>query len=640
MVRRVSRLRPYPFAALVRRMLRELETRRSVFDLPRGRMFVGDPERDLSVAFHGRRAASPLGPAAGPHTQMAQNIVLSWLGGARIFELKTVQVDDELVIPRPSIDMRTVGFNVEWSQELKLEQSLEEYVKGAMLVEILRHELELAPGFGRTLFDMSVGYDLAGIQSERVRAFVDGMREATAVVDRLRAELPAELAHLRELDFPTHLSDSVTLSTFHGCPPDEIEAIATFLLEQLGLHAVLKLNPTLLGPEDTRELLSERLGYADLRVPTAAFERDLPWTRAVEVAGRLGERAERLGLGFGVKLTNTLIVENRASLLPESEREVYLSGRPLHVLAVELLRRFRAVFGRRLPISFSAGIERKNFPDAVALGLVPVTVCTDLLKPGGYGRARGYFDELLGRMEAVDAGDLPAFIERAFGPGGDVLSNTEHYAARVADDPRYHARRNSKPPRKLGSQLELFDCITCDKCLPVCPNAANFTFVLPALEVPIHKVRRTPDGWSSRAEGTLKIAQKHQIANFADFCNECGNCDVFCPEDGGPYVVKPRFFGTLADFRRFAALDGFHLERRADGERLHGRVSGAELRLFTEGPRSRFEGPGFSLLVNEDDSLAGLDGSAAGEVDLTWLHVLIWIREAVYSGLNHASCRA
>ena len=65
------------------------------------------------------------------------------------------------------------------------------------------------------------------------------------------------------------------------------------------------------------------------------------------------------------------------------------------------------------------------------------------------------------------------------------------------------------------------------------------------------KLRREGDGWAWRERGrSLALEEKHQIANFADFCNECGNCDVFCPEDGGPYVVKPRFFGSEADWRR------------------------------------------------------------------------------------------
>ena len=131
-------LRPHPFGALVRRMFRELETKRAVFDLAERSFFTGSPAHDFAVSFHGKRASSPLGPAAGPQSQMAQNLVLSWLGGCRIHELKTVQIMDELDVGRPCIDAQTVGYNIEWSQELKLEESLEEYVKGAMLVEMLK----------------------------------------------------------------------------------------------------------------------------------------------------------------------------------------------------------------------------------------------------------------------------------------------------------------------------------------------------------------------------------------------------------------------------------------------------------------------------------------------------------------------
>ncbi|HQZ17691.1 MAG TPA: glutamate synthase, partial [Vicinamibacteria bacterium] len=229
----MAELRPYPFAALVRRALRELDERNSVFDLPVEKGFYGREERDLSIRFHHHRPSSPLGPAAGPQTQMAQNIVLSWLSGCRVMELKTVQIKDDLQIPRPCIDMETVGYNVEWSQELRLEESLDEYVKGSMLIEILKESgrLKLAPGFDRVIFDMSVGYDLAGIQSEKIQRFIAGLQDATAIVDRLRAEIPAEYARYRDLDFNPKLSDTLTLSTFHGCPPDEIERILAFLLE-------------------------------------------------------------------------------------------------------------------------------------------------------------------------------------------------------------------------------------------------------------------------------------------------------------------------------------------------------------------------------------------------------------------------
>jgi len=629
-------------------MFRELEERGTIFDLMQRRFFLGDADHDFSVRMHGLQASSPLGPAAGPQSQLAQNIVLSWLGGSRVMELKTVQINDELDIPRPCIDMATVGFNVEWSQELKLEQSLEEYVKGAMLVKMLLASgvVKIAPGFEHTLFDMSVGYDLKGIQSERVQTFIRGMQDCSRVIDRLRKQIPDEFTQFRDLDY-TCLSKTLTLSTFHGCPPDEIERIIDFLLKENGLHCIVKFNPTLLGKERVHELMHDVMGYHDVITPDSAFQMDTQWNQAVDFVGRLGDTAEALGLGFGAKFSNTLIVENHRSFFPD-EKQMYLSGLPLHVLAMNLVGKFRSTFSDRFPISFAAGIDRLNFPDAVALGLVPITVCSDFLKPGGYGRSRAYYDELIRRMDEVGAHTVPDFIEKAYGlgkPGNTdtVLLNTAHYVGVVTDDPRYGLEQNSKLPKKIGSTLELFDCITCDKCVPVCPNDANFTFDLPKASLPIVKVTKSGDAWSFRSEGSLDIEQRHQLANFADFCNECGNCDVFCPEDGGPYILKPRFFGRLTHWREFKDHDGFCLE----DDVLHGRFGGNDYRLWSDGEHSAFAGPGFDIRLNPDDPVdmvAGIEGEAGDgtEIDLTFFHILRWIRDSVYAAneTNYAAVLA
>ncbi|MFI5280210.1 MAG: glutamate synthase [Gemmatimonadales bacterium] len=545
-------------------MFRELETREAIFDLPARKFVLGDARHDLSVRFHDHVAATPFGPAAGPSTQLAQNIVLSWLAGGRIIELKTVQVRDDLVIPRPCIDMQTIGYNVEWSQELKLEQSLEEYVKAALLIRMLvaSGRLPFAAGFDRTVFDMSVGYDLAGIRSERVQAFLAGMADATPILERLRREIPAELGYLRDVEVPTRLSDTLTLSTFHGCPPDEIERIVDFLLRVRHLSCMIKLNPTLLGKEELHGLLHDRLGYTELKVPDAAFERDTKWEQAVNFTGRLGDTAASLGLGLGVKFTNTLIVGNHRTFFPAGEREMYLSGPPLHVLAMHLVRRFRRSFGDRYPISFSAGIERANFPDAVVLGLVPVTACSDLLKPGGYARGFGCFEELAMRMDAAGAATVDDYI-RAYSEGpADLaaakLHNTERYVERVAADPRYRAEKNRRVPRKIGRRLQLFDCVSCDKCIAVCPNDANFAIALPK-------------------------GEPRQFINFADFCNDCGNCDVFCPEDGGPYVLKPRVFVDRARWAADAPRDAILIEADAVTGRFGGAVyRGDEPSLYAD----------------------------------------------------------
>ena len=284
-------LHPLPFASLVRRLRDEVKTNGALFDLPVSKWYRPNPEFDLSATHFGEKAATPLGPAAGPHTQLAPNIVLSWLGGSRIMELKTVQVNDDLTIPRPCIHAPNVGLNVEWSQELRVEESTREYAKAMYLLEILKStrafgEFETDYGF-ETLFDISVGYDLAGLQSSKVRGFLEAMRQPEAIFDELRSQLTGSLVPFRDLELPSFLSHCVTLSTFHGCPPEEIEAMAVFLMEEYGFHTIIKMNPTLLGFDPVRSLLHDDLGYEEYRLDRASFENDLQYPEALAMMARL-----------------------------------------------------------------------------------------------------------------------------------------------------------------------------------------------------------------------------------------------------------------------------------------------------------------------------------------------------------------
>lgn len=660
---------PVPFAVLISRLLRELSQKQAAFNLPRWKFAAGDPALDLSLAIHGRKASTPFGPAAGPHTQLAQNILLSWLAGGRVIELKTVQIRDRLEIARPCIDMDTVGFNIEWSQELALAQSLEEYVKAAMLITIAKAE-GLAPALPDTVFDMSVGYDLAGISSPPLRAFLDGMGEAGAVVERLKAEIPDRYARLRALAYPTRLSDSVTLSTFHGCPPGEIERIGEYLMGESGLNLVVKLNPTLLGKADLEAILHNRLGYPELRVPEATFAKDASWDEITGIVARLGALAERLGRSFGVKFTNTLLIENHRDVFPESAREMYMSGPPLHVLAMTLVKRFRDHFGDRFPISFSAGIDAGNFPDAVALGLKPVSVCTDLLKAGGYGRGADHIAALCDRMRASGAGDIDGFTLAAFGEaeaaladadlpaevregcrtaladGTDLraaageyfdawvsaarLRNTDRYLEKLEGERRYARDGFAAAPRKSGIALGLLDCETCGKCVAVCPNAALFRFALPKAPIPLGRVVAAGDSLCEEATGALVPARAQQIGLYADACNQCGNCDVICPETGAPHAVKAAFFGARESFQAAPERDGFLIESVGDGQRVLARQGGtlATLDIAADGAL-RYRGDGFDLAVSGPGRNATVTGRADAPVDVGRMRLHLALVEAV-----------
>ena len=601
-------LYPLPFPDLVRRMCREAETSGAVFDLPERKWWVPDPALDLSALHFSRRVSTPVGPAAGPHTQLAQNIVLAWLAGGRIIELKTVQVDDRLEIPRPCIHVPNIGFNVEWSQELRAEQSLREYAKAAYLIEILKS----TRAFGRfpagsgldTVFDISVGYDLDGIRSDKVTRFIQGLLKPAFLYQELREELVADvgayadLSVYAELEPPEPISDCVTLSTFHGCPADQIESIARYLMEELGLHVIIKLNPTLLGFEAVREILHDRLGYRHLDLRREAFDIDLQFDDGIAIMRRLESVAEKRGSPIGAKFTNTLVVRNDEEMFPtNTEPWMYLSGPPLHVISMNLMQRFREDLGFEFPVSFSAGIDVKNFPAAVACGMVPVTTCTDLLKQGGFGRLPGYLEALGREMRKVGVTSREAYVLTVCGHAGEALRETLSEslsepvlgrlvelagtdpdslpqairaaardagidaegavlkATRVAGrqngrdiipalamDRRYHAAANLKAPRRIDSVLGLYDCINCDLCISACPNDAIFAYTATPRSIDTELVGAGPGGLFAVPGSGFEIADAHQLAVFEGGCNECSNCEVYCPEEGAPFRVKERLF--------------------------------------------------------------------------------------------------
>jgi len=142
---------------LARWVFEELDSQESVFGIPRTFFFVPDPDATYRTQIFGQALDSPFGPAAGPHSQMAQNIVAAWLCGARYIELKTVQTLDELNVSKPCIDMEDEGYNVEWSQELKVAQSFDEYLLAWVLIHALHHKLKFQGDSPGVIFNLSVG---------------------------------------------------------------------------------------------------------------------------------------------------------------------------------------------------------------------------------------------------------------------------------------------------------------------------------------------------------------------------------------------------------------------------------------------------------------------------------------------------
>jgi putative selenate reductase len=470
-----DRFHPLSMEQLVDWAFVELERRGSIFGVPRRSVFTPRADHPFRRREHGLELETPWGVAAGPQTQMAQNIVAAWLAGARLIELKTIQTLDELEVNKPCIDVQDEGYNVEWSQELRVHQSFDEYLRAWVLIHALHRALGFPGERPGVRFDMSVGYDLAGVQRPNVTWYLDAMADASAWLPRYVEIVARRFPAIRETDVPARLSNSVTLSTMHGCPPDEIERISRYLIDERGLHTSVKCNPTLLGAERVRGIVNGDLGWTDVPIPDEAFGHDLRYVDAVPMFQRLRAAAAERGLGFGLKLSNTLEVRNWRGVF-ERDATMYMSGRALHAVTVNLAATVADEFAGALPLSFAGGADAFNMARLLAGGLRSVTVCSDLLKTGGYLRLLQYPEQVEAAFAAVGARDIDDFVlrtARSDGSGDVSLGeaarfNLRRYAAAVRHERRYRRDAFRTDRSKTMRVLGAFDCIE-PPCVDECP---------------------------------------------------------------------------------------------------------------------------------------------------------------------------
>jgi putative selenate reductase len=450
-------MRPIPFADLFRWIQGEYKNHHSIFGIRSEKFYRGRG----SFRLFGQSLASPIGPAAGPHSQLAQNIAAAYLVGARFIELKTVQTMDgadmRKALSRPCINAADSGYNVEWSTELTVEEALAEYVKAWFLCHVLAREYGLAEQRD-FMFNMSVGYSFEGITSPKIDAFIDGLKDAsgTRTWDSCYSWLvnnTGAFEHVSKKDIESispAVSPGITLSTLHGCPREEIEKIASYLIEEKKLNTFIKCNPTLLGYETARRLLDE-MAYGFVSFDDHHFKNDLQFDDAIEMIRRLLDTAKKNNACFGVKLTNTFPVKITQHELPGDE--MYMSGPPLFPLSINVAQKLAVVFGAGLPVSYSGGADAFNLKDILSTGIAPVTVATTLLKPGGYERLR-------------QLSLIAAETETRNGIKTEALNEL---TARINGMKRYRGDYRRKTSRKTNSELPLFDCARAPCASGGCP---------------------------------------------------------------------------------------------------------------------------------------------------------------------------
>lgn len=453
-----DRMRPIGFEKLLDMVFGELEDRGTIFGIRRNKVYRNNS--GTSICLFGEKLSSPIGPAAGPNSQLAQNIVAAYLTGSRFIELKTVQKLDgeDLPVSKPCIRAQDEGYNVEWSTELRVHEAFSEYVKAWFLMHVLMRELEISSERD-FMFNMSVGYDLEGIKLPKIDNYINGMMNAanTDIFEHCKNVLEARLEKFKhfckgDLDkVSSEICKSITLSTLHGCPPEEIERIGNYLLKEKGLHTFIKMNPTLLGEDFVRNTF-DGMGYDYITLNGHHFKNDLQYDDGIEMLKRLRAAAKELNLCIGVKLTNTLPTRIENEELPGEE--MYLSGRALYPLTINLAARLAAEFDGDLQISYSGGADFFNIDKILNTGIQPITIATTILKPGGYERITQLSEkvekQLRGEFKGVDVDRLSFLAEEA-----------------LTD--RHHVKElRPVESRKLHSKLPLYDCAIAP-CTIGCP---------------------------------------------------------------------------------------------------------------------------------------------------------------------------
>lgn len=447
-----------PFGQLMDWVLQEKKGQDTVFGVYRP--YTADPKNDMTIFT--RNLETPVGPAAGPHTQLAQNIIASYYAGARFFELKTVQKMDgaelSACVNKPCILADDEGYNCEWSTELTVPDAMGEYIKAWFILHVIAKEFGLGAQDGFQ-FNISVGYDLAGIKGDKVNTFIDGMMEAkdTVIFQKCRKWLLDNADKFQNFTredieaIPSNVCNSATISTLHGCPPQEIESIANYLLTEKHLNTFVKCNPTLLGYDFARKTM-DKMGYDYMVFGDFHFRDDLQYEDAVPMLTRLMKLSEELGLEFGVKITNTFPVDVTRNELPSEE--MYMSGKALFPLSISLAAKLSAEFAGKLRISYSGGADYFNIDKIVGCGIWPVTMATTLLKTGGYQR----FTQVADKVEGI----CPKKWE-----GIDVDALKKLAADAITDG---HHVKNIKPVpnRKSTKEVPLLDCFYAP-CSEGCP---------------------------------------------------------------------------------------------------------------------------------------------------------------------------
>ncbi len=102
----------------------------------------------------------------------------------------------------------------------------------------------------------------------------------------------------------------------------------------------------------------------------------------------------------------------------------------------------------------------------------------------------------------------------------------------------------------------------CNSCITVCPNLALYSYPVNPVDIQLCKIIKKDQDYTNIEDEIFSVKQTNQIIHIAEWCNECGNCNTFCPTSGAPYKTKPHLYLSKDAFEKDD--DCYYLDRNND----------------------------------------------------------------------------
>ncbi|MFG6373548.1 MAG: NAD(P)-binding protein [Oscillospiraceae bacterium] len=409
-------LQPMPMERMVEHVARELEMTSMVFSVAPGYRGAA-PGAELPFG----RLDLPLGTAPGPHGLLAQGLVSAYVAGARFLSLAPLGT----AVPELETDSGGVCRRRERSGGgLGPRQAAAEAVKGSILIGLLCRELGLGDPRGVHLC-MALPGERAFLERPEVQEYLDTLQDASgtelwsaalAVAGRAVGRFNnLEREDLDALDPHIARVARVTL-------PKNGDFSGVELLLRRGLHVLCRIDLSWLSGGDANRALASLAPLGELARAAEGWGASL----ALEASGSLPTEGEELLSGPFTAPDTLRLAARVAELLPG------------------------------LPLCYAGGADQLNMARLAGQGFAAVSVCTTLLKPGGYLRLR----QLARTLAALRAPGVRP-IGKVSPAGLLTLANA------LEREPHYQ-RRNAEPWAKLSGKPPVIDCFTAP-CQGGCP---------------------------------------------------------------------------------------------------------------------------------------------------------------------------